>query len=177
VLAIFGTIVFLVIAPGFVAGLVPWWISGWRVEPPFFGVMLFRFAGALLIAVGLVGLLDSFARFALQGLGTPAPVVPTRYLVVTGPSCSGGDSGPNLAAGKRQVARIRKRDLAVVSCVRAGLRRAGAAGKIWTGVRIFLRRGPPLDSKGNSVERNSPLKCYSVAHEPHARCTHLRAPS
>jgi len=84
VLAIIGTIVFLVIAPGFVAGLVPWWISGWRVEPPFFGVVLFRFAGTLLIAVGLVGLLDSFGRFALQGLGTPAPVVPTRYLVVTG---------------------------------------------------------------------------------------------
>jgi protein-S-isoprenylcysteine O-methyltransferase Ste14 len=29
-------------------------------------------------------LLDSFARFALQGLGTPAPVFPTRHLVVTG---------------------------------------------------------------------------------------------
>jgi Phospholipid methyltransferase len=29
-------------------------------------------------------LLDSFARFALQGLGTPAPISPTRHLVVTG---------------------------------------------------------------------------------------------
>ena len=29
-------------------------------------------------------LLDSFARFALQGVGTPAPVFPTRHLVVTG---------------------------------------------------------------------------------------------
>jgi protein-S-isoprenylcysteine O-methyltransferase Ste14 len=29
-------------------------------------------------------LLDSFARFAIQGLGTPAPVLPTRHLVVTG---------------------------------------------------------------------------------------------
>jgi protein-S-isoprenylcysteine O-methyltransferase Ste14 len=28
--------------------------------------------------------LDSFARFALQGVGTPAPVLPTRHLVVTG---------------------------------------------------------------------------------------------
>jgi len=28
--------------------------------------------------------LDSFARFALQGLGTPAPVLPTRHLVVSG---------------------------------------------------------------------------------------------
>ena len=30
VLAIVGSAVFLVIAPGFVAGLVPWWISHWR---------------------------------------------------------------------------------------------------------------------------------------------------
>jgi protein-S-isoprenylcysteine O-methyltransferase Ste14 len=29
-------------------------------------------------------LLDSFARFALQGLGTPAPVMPPKRLVVTG---------------------------------------------------------------------------------------------
>ena len=84
VLAILGSAIFLVIAPGFVAGLVPWWISHWRLEDPFFGMPLFRFAGGLLIALGLAGLLDSFARFALQGLGTPAPVFPTRHLVITG---------------------------------------------------------------------------------------------
>jgi protein-S-isoprenylcysteine O-methyltransferase Ste14 len=27
---------------------------------------------------------DSFGRFALQGLGTPAPIAPTQHLVVTG---------------------------------------------------------------------------------------------
>ncbi|PWU02809.1 MAG: isoprenylcysteine carboxyl methyltransferase [Terriglobia bacterium] len=82
--AILGSAVFLVIAPGFVAGLVPFWISRWRVDPPFFGVPLFRVVGVILTALGLAGLLDSFARFALQGLGTPAPVFPTRHLVVTG---------------------------------------------------------------------------------------------
>src|SRR5207249_6303445 len=40
--------------------------------------------GGLLIAAGIPVLVDSFARFALQGLGTPAPVFPTRHLVVTG---------------------------------------------------------------------------------------------
>ncbi len=40
--------------------------------------------GVLLIAAGLPVLLDSFARFALQGLGTPAPVLPPGHLVVTG---------------------------------------------------------------------------------------------
>jgi protein-S-isoprenylcysteine O-methyltransferase Ste14 len=45
---------------------------------------IFRVAGGILIAFGAIGLLDSFARFAVQGLGTPAPILPTRHLVVTG---------------------------------------------------------------------------------------------
>jgi protein-S-isoprenylcysteine O-methyltransferase Ste14 len=43
-----------------------------------------RAIGTLLIAAGLPLLLDSFARFAIQGLGTPAPVAPPRHLVVSG---------------------------------------------------------------------------------------------
>jgi protein-S-isoprenylcysteine O-methyltransferase Ste14 len=82
--AITGSAIFLVIAPGFFAGLVPWWISHWRVEAPFFGLRLLRFVGAALVTMGAIGLLDSFVRFAIQGLGTPAPVFPTRRLVVTG---------------------------------------------------------------------------------------------
>ena len=34
--------------------------------------------------LGILVLVDSFARFALQGLGTPAPVSPPRHLVATG---------------------------------------------------------------------------------------------
>lgn len=83
-LPILGSVVFLVIAPGFIAGLVPWWICHWQSQPPFFGLSFLHFAGGFLIGVGLVALLDSFGRFALQGLGTPAPVYPTRHLVVTG---------------------------------------------------------------------------------------------
>jgi protein-S-isoprenylcysteine O-methyltransferase Ste14 len=86
--AIIGSALFLVIAPGFVAGLVPWWISRWRFEDSFAAMPLFlvvsRIAGGILITLGLIGLLDSFARFAVQGVGTPAPVFPTRHLVVTG---------------------------------------------------------------------------------------------
>jgi protein-S-isoprenylcysteine O-methyltransferase Ste14 len=82
--AIVGSAIFLVIAPGFVAGLMPWWISRWRVEAPFFGMPLFRFVGGMLITLGVIGVLDSFVRFAVQGVGTPAPVFPTHHLVVTG---------------------------------------------------------------------------------------------
>jgi len=82
--AILGSAVFLIVAPCFVAGLVPWWISRWRVEAPFFGMAIFRFIGGLLATLGVIGLLDSFTRFALEGVGTPAPVFPTQHLVVTG---------------------------------------------------------------------------------------------
>lgn len=44
----------------------------------------FRALGVLLICVGLLVLLDSFGRFAVEGLGTPAPIAPPRQLVVTG---------------------------------------------------------------------------------------------
>jgi protein-S-isoprenylcysteine O-methyltransferase Ste14 len=45
---------------------------------------LSRFAGGMLVTLGFIVLLDSFARFAVQGMGTPAPVFPTRHLVVSG---------------------------------------------------------------------------------------------
>lgn len=72
------------IAPGFVAGVVPWWLSHWHFRPAFFGIAAFRILGGLLIIAGVPMLLDSFLRFALQGLGTPAPILPTKHLVVTG---------------------------------------------------------------------------------------------
>jgi protein-S-isoprenylcysteine O-methyltransferase Ste14 len=83
-LAVLGTTIFLPLAPGFIAGLVPYWISRWRVNPPFLGFPPSRYLGILFIALGVPLLLDCFARFALQGLGTPAPVFPTRHLVVKG---------------------------------------------------------------------------------------------
>lgn len=82
-IAILGSSVFLVIAPGFVAGLAPWWISARGGNAARLWWPL-RALGIVLIAAGAAVLLDSFARFALQGLGTPAPVLPTKRLIVTG---------------------------------------------------------------------------------------------
>jgi len=84
ILAILGSAIFLVIAPGIVAGYVPWLICRWHVGPPLMGIYVLRLVGLFLIAAGLPILLDSFARFALHGLGTPAPIFPTRHLVVNG---------------------------------------------------------------------------------------------
>src|SRR5919201_3669666 len=82
--AVVGSVLFLVVAPGTLAVLVPFWISGWHVAPPLVGFVAFRVLGALRVAAGLPVLLDSFVRFALQGLGTPAPIAPPERLVVTG---------------------------------------------------------------------------------------------
>ncbi|HMD30733.1 MAG TPA: isoprenylcysteine carboxylmethyltransferase family protein [Candidatus Acidoferrales bacterium] len=82
--ALAGSAVFLVIAPGTVALLVPWWITRWYFDPPLLGIPLLRAAGLLLFATGLPVLGDSFLRFAMEGLGTPAPVAPTQHLVVSG---------------------------------------------------------------------------------------------
>src|SRR6187431_1164729 len=83
-IAVLGSAVFFVVAPFTLAGLVPWSITGWQLRPPFLGLELTRGIGAIMILAGVPGLVDSFARFALQGLGTPAPIAPTRHLVVTG---------------------------------------------------------------------------------------------
>jgi len=73
-----GSALFFLVAPGVVAGFVPWWISGWRIASPYWQ------AGVLLIGCGLFVLLDAFRRFAVEGFGTPAPIAPTRTLIVSG---------------------------------------------------------------------------------------------
>ena len=45
-----------------------------RVQPTFLGFEVTRVIGVMLIIAGIPGLVNSFARFALQRLGTPAPM-------------------------------------------------------------------------------------------------------
>ena len=80
--AVLGSALFFLVVPCVLAGLIPWSMTHWEFRPAFFEGA--RSVGVLLVLVGLPGLVDSFARFALQGLGTPAPVAPTKNLVVTG---------------------------------------------------------------------------------------------
>jgi protein-S-isoprenylcysteine O-methyltransferase Ste14 len=76
--------VFLVFAPGVVAGLVPWLLTGWEFEEPVSYWLPLRVVGVALLVAGLVVLLEAFARFVREGVGTPAPVAPTEHLVVGG---------------------------------------------------------------------------------------------
>jgi len=79
-----GTVGFLVLAPGVVAGLIPAVITGWRIPWTGGWVSPVAIVAAITILSGVVVLLDTFIRFA-RADGTPAPPVPTGHLVVVGP--------------------------------------------------------------------------------------------
>jgi protein-S-isoprenylcysteine O-methyltransferase Ste14 len=70
-----------VLAPGVVAGLLPWWLTGWHAHDVWLPA---RAVAAVLIAGGAAALLHAFARFVIEGAGTPAPAYPTERLVVGG---------------------------------------------------------------------------------------------
>ena len=76
-----GSIVFFVVAPFLVAGVIPLGFAGWDFEDTWLPLQVL---GALLVAAGGAVLIHSFARFVVEGLGTPAPVAPTEKLVVGG---------------------------------------------------------------------------------------------
>lgn len=79
--AALGSLVFLVLVPGIIAGLLPWALTGWEMWspwPPLQGL------GVVVVLGGVIVLLHAFARFVVEGLGTPAPVAPTEHLVVGG---------------------------------------------------------------------------------------------
>ena len=80
-----GSFIFLVVEPGTVAGLGPYWLTGWAVGDarPQLAAPL-RLVGAVLVLVGAAALLHAFGRFVLEGLGTPAPVAPPKRLVIGG---------------------------------------------------------------------------------------------
>jgi protein-S-isoprenylcysteine O-methyltransferase Ste14 len=82
--ATIGSLVFFLLAPGVIAGLVPWLLTGFQSRPsPAYGIPL-RVVGTVLVVAGGAVLVQAFARFVLEGSGTPAPLAPTERLVVGG---------------------------------------------------------------------------------------------
>jgi protein-S-isoprenylcysteine O-methyltransferase Ste14 len=75
------TTLFTIFVPGTVAGYIPWRLG--RSATPINGAG--EWAALLVIAVGIaIYLSTAFWGFALVGGGTPAPIAPTRVLVVRG---------------------------------------------------------------------------------------------
>jgi protein-S-isoprenylcysteine O-methyltransferase Ste14 len=79
--AALGSALFFAVAPGVMAGLVPWLLTGWDAyDMP----LPLRVIGALITIAGAAFLIQAFARFVIEGLGTPAPVAPPERLVIGG---------------------------------------------------------------------------------------------
>ena len=79
-----GSALFFVVAPGVVAGLIPWWLTGWASEEPFRFWIVARLVGGVVLVAAVGVLLHAFVRFVREGIGTPAPVATTEHLVVGG---------------------------------------------------------------------------------------------
>lgn len=79
--AALGSTVFFALAPGTVAGLLPWWLTRWQSGDWWLPL---RLLGLVPLLAGAAVLLAAFVRFVHEGLGTPAPVAPTEHLVVGG---------------------------------------------------------------------------------------------
>jgi protein-S-isoprenylcysteine O-methyltransferase Ste14 len=79
-----GSAAFFLVGPGIVAGVVPWWITGWRFEEPLPYWWIAQVLGVLLILAGLPVVIQAFVRFVVEGFGTPMPIAPPERLVVGG---------------------------------------------------------------------------------------------
>lgn len=79
-----GSALFFAIAPGVVAGLVPWWLTRWQVRGPLGHSAPARLTGLIMVVVGAGVLMQAFVRFVTEGRGTPAPVAAPGRLVVGG---------------------------------------------------------------------------------------------
>ncbi|XVV16549.1 methyltransferase family protein [Actinoplanes sp. CA-131856] len=83
-LAAAGSAIFFALAPGTVAALAPWLLTGWHLGAPFAHWLPVRLLGLVILLAGTAFLIQAFIRFVVEGLGTPAPTAPPTHLVVGG---------------------------------------------------------------------------------------------
>jgi protein-S-isoprenylcysteine O-methyltransferase Ste14 len=67
--------------PMLVAGIVPWLLTRWEADGQ---PLALKFLGGIVLAAGAALVLETTARFALQGRGTPAPWAPPERFVERG---------------------------------------------------------------------------------------------
>ena len=76
---------FTILQPGLVAGLIPFWITGFRIDNIFDEVwQLHHYIGTIVFLIGFVIMLWCIISFAVKGRGTLSPVDPTKKLVISG---------------------------------------------------------------------------------------------
>jgi len=81
-------LIFTILQPGVVAGLIPYWILGDQVGYLFNKQLLnpgLHYFGLVVFLIGLVIMIGCIMNFALKGRGTLSPLDPTQKLVISGP--------------------------------------------------------------------------------------------
>ncbi len=149
---VLNTILFTILVPGTVAGYIPYRLLG-GVPRPSNSPLSWLAAG--LVISGAAMYFRCAWEFAIRGLGTPAPIAPTKFLVTT--ACTGtwqphvhrslsGSSGRGDAVSLNQtvgVFRILLHSRATLCCVLRGTHFAPA---IWGVLRTLQTLRPGLDS-------------------------------
>lgn len=81
----FRNLLFTILQPGMVAGLIPFWLTGKDFREGFAQPFTFsNFSGIFIFTIGFILMLTCIIGFAVQGRGTLSPADPTKKLVSTG---------------------------------------------------------------------------------------------
>ena len=75
-------IVFTLLVPFTMAGVIPWLMTGFRFQPALLGIDAGRWVGAVMIVAGAAWLLWAIAWFAHEGV---KPYPPIERVITTGP--------------------------------------------------------------------------------------------
>ena len=82
---LFLNIIFTILYPGIVAGLIPCWIIGGDINVIIFEFeKLHQLVGVFLFIAGFIIMTWCIVNFAVKGRGTLSPITPTKKLVVSG---------------------------------------------------------------------------------------------
>ncbi len=157
-----GSLVFFLLAPGVFAGLVPWLLTGFESRPsPAYGIPL-RVVGTVLVVAGAAVLVQAFARFVLEGSGTPAPIAPTERLVVGGLyryvrnpmylAVLAVMVGLALALWQPRPSDLRGHPRALLRRLRSRVRRTDAHPDVRRRVRGLLPGRPPLVTARSAID-------------------------
>lgn len=174
--AVAKTLLFTALVPGSVAGIVPWLIS--KDSAPAATGAEFG-AAAVVIALGVaIYIYTAFWSFAAIGGGTPAPIAPTKILVVQGLHryvrnpmyigvglVVGGQAWLFHSSSARGLSRVL---LGGCPLVRPLLRGTDAAKAVRGRIRALLRIGAALDSEIQLTTK------ASKAHEGNRQGSPLR---
>ena len=78
-------LIYTILQPGLVAGLIPFWLIGFNTEKIFMTWKAQQYVACVLFLLGFILMCWCIINFAVQGKGTLSPADRTQNLVISGP--------------------------------------------------------------------------------------------